>query len=61
MGIDIYGWVEVNDGEWWPLIDIEELLGRNYDVFGMLFGAMNYTDFQPLASDASRKTLAGGS
>lgn len=52
MGTDIHGWVELLDPlteEWEATIDIEWLVGRNYDMFGQLFGVRGYTGFAPIA------------
>ena len=52
MGTDICGWVEVKYGNmWWPIIKIDYLVNRNYDIFGCLFGVRNYANFKPIAPD----------
>jgi hypothetical protein len=56
MGCDIHGFVEVNQfpqqkNGWYAIIDIAHLVGRNYDMFGQLFGIRNYTGFKPIAPD----------
>lgn len=55
MGCDIHGWVEINpykDDPWWsPCIEINSILGRNYDMFGLLFGVRNYATFNPIAEN----------
>ena len=50
MGVDIYGWVEVKEKWGWEgIINVSDLLGRNYDMFGMLFDVKNYTGFEAIA------------
>ena len=57
MGTDIDGWIEcrreiIDDEGWIPAIDLGLLyLGRDYRVFGNLFGIRNRTDIQPLAAE----------
>jgi hypothetical protein len=54
MGTDINGWVEVQafpefpDDPWVAVVDIGMLLGRDYDLFGCLFGVMNFAHFRPI-------------
>lgn len=39
MGLDIWGWVEVNDGRCWNgVADLSKELERNYSAFSLLFG-----------------------
>jgi len=50
MGCDIHGWVEVKEKYGWAsVICIDELIWRNYDMFGSLFGVRNYAGFRPIA------------
>ena len=66
MGCDITGWVEfsnttwrhrqVEGARWLPVLDAGFLLGRNYDLFGSLFGVRNATDFAPVAADRGLPT-----
>ena len=66
MGCDITGWVEFSDTTpsrrhagraWWsPVLDAGFLLGRDYDLFGSLFGVRNGTDFAPVAADRGLPT-----
>ncbi|MFJ6370219.1 hypothetical protein ACIQK5_18855 [Streptomyces virginiae] len=59
MGADIHGFIECRctygtldeeDSRWHAAIDLDLLYGgRNYDVFGSLFGVRNYAGFRPLA------------
>lgn len=62
MGCDIHGLVEVNwygkyeeqyeedPVDWLCAIDnVGMWVGRNYDLFGMLFGVRNYANFNPIA------------
>lgn len=61
MGCDITGWVEFSDttpsrqhaegAQWWGVINAGLLLGRNYALFGSLFGVRNTTGFDPVAAD----------
>ncbi|SRR5260221_188290 len=57
MGTDIHGWVQVREypvhsPEWWQnVIKLEGMLGRNYGMFGQLFGVRNYEGFAPLAEE----------
>lgn len=56
MGCDIHGWVEVlrypgQPKYWSRCLDIRSLIGRNYDMFALLFGVRNYADFQPVAGN----------
>lgn len=59
MGADIHGWVEVRyeyldefDGLniWYAIIKAGQLLDRDYDAFGMLFGVRNRAGFVPVAN-----------
>jgi len=52
VGVDITGWVEVRRDfdEWSPLLNLEVFLGRNYDLFGCLFGEVNHAGFHPVAA-----------
>src|SRR5215813_8323405 len=54
MGCDIYGWVEIkaypDEDNWKRALNIEAVLGRNYAVFGVLFGVRNSTGIAPLAA-----------
>lgn len=60
MGADIHGQVECrpayrildeDDAPWRPAIDLHLLYGgRDYDVFGCLFGVRNHAGFRPLAA-----------
>ena len=57
MGADIHGWVEVGDDEtWYAVINAGQLLDRNYDTFGMLFGVRNRAGFTPVAPDRGLPT-----
>jgi hypothetical protein len=66
MGCDITGWVEFSDRErdlghaegarWLPVLDAGFLLGRDYNLFGSLFGVRNATDFAPVAADRGLPT-----
>jgi hypothetical protein len=59
MGIDIHGWVEKNsDEEWFAVMNVERILVRNYDIFGCLFGVMNYASFVPIAQERGVPTNA---
>lgn len=52
MGCDIHGFVEVklyDFGEWYDCIDIRSIVGRNYDMFALLFGVRNYAAYIPIA------------
>jgi hypothetical protein len=59
MGTDISGWVEVSStehagrrsAEWNAAIDVSHLVGRNYDMFGSLFGVKDYGHFRPIAAN----------
>lgn len=52
MGCDIHGYVEVNQYGWWThSINIKSLVGRNYDMFALLFGVRNDASFIPIAPD----------
>ena len=59
MGCDIRGWVIVNQGKisnrnfWCPIVKIDNLIHRNYDMFGCLFGVSNYANFKPIAEGRS--------
>jgi hypothetical protein len=50
MGTDICAWIEVREaGRWTCAVDNTRVeFGRNYDVFGCLFGVRNYANFSPL-------------
>lgn len=51
MGIDIAGWVEVLEfNQWKAVIRVTDIVSRNYDAFGCLFGVMNSACFEPLAA-----------
>lgn len=52
MGCDMHGFVEVKDGACWKAkIDVGKDVGRNYDIFGLLFGVRNVVRFKPVAPD----------
>ena len=61
MGCDITGWVEFSDttpnrrhaegAQWWAIISAGLVLGRNYALFGSLFGVRNELGFIPVAAD----------
>jgi hypothetical protein len=52
MGCDIHGKVEIRTSEkstnWFSTLDVGEVLRRNYDLFGFLFGVRNYAGFDPV-------------
>jgi hypothetical protein len=52
MGVDIHGWVEIQSSgaTWDGVLKIDYLADRAYDMFGCLFGVMNYAHFQPIAA-----------
>ncbi len=67
MGTDIHGYIEIrqDDGTWATRDDISEHVGRNYEMFGLLFDVRNYANYIPIApfrgipldvSDAFRST-----
>jgi hypothetical protein len=61
MGIDITGWVEVNDpytGEWDGAIRINYLVGRTYHMFALLFGVKNGWKYRPMAQNRGIPTDA---
>lgn len=55
MGCDIHGWVEVRPyknvapEDWESVVNISNIIGRNYDMFGLLFGVRNYCNYEPIA------------
>lgn len=55
MGCDVHGWIEIRpyktvDPKFWTsVIKIDNIVGRNYDMFGLLFGVRNYCNFKPIA------------
>ena len=52
MGVDIAGWVEVNDprrGGWNGVIHIDSLVDRAYPVFAALFGVRGGGIVEPIA------------
>lgn len=55
MGADIHGFVEhrpfpKSSPEYWEtVINVGNMLGRNYEMFGLLFGVRNYSGFNPIA------------
>lgn len=54
MGCDIHGYVEVQKydfGNWYDCINIRSIVGRNYDMFALLFGVRNSASFIPVAPD----------
>lgn len=52
MGCDIHGYVEYNGwGLWRDCISIKPIVGRNYDMFALLFGVRNDAAFIPVAPD----------
>ncbi len=52
MGCDIHGFIEVcQDGIWQAREDIGDIVSRNYDMFGLLFGVRNYCGFAPIAAN----------
>ena len=56
MGCDIHGAVEVREypdsGGWWNrYLDLSGFVGRNYEMFAILFGVRNYSAWTPVAAD----------
>lgn len=64
MGVDVMGWVEVRpsyhkpdsdfdfDRQWVAVVsNVGFLAGRNYEMFGCLFGVRNHANFIPLAAE----------
>jgi len=52
MGTDLDGWVEIKGPRGWVgVIRVGDIAGRNYDMFGCLFGIANYAHFRSLAHD----------
>ena len=55
MGCDIHGWVEIKEYQWtnyWSTaISVSAIVGRNYDMFALLFGVRNDAHFVPVAED----------
>ena len=55
MGCDIHGWIEIkpypktSPEHWESVVDIGHIVGRNYDMFGLLFGVRNYPNYQSIA------------
>ena len=52
MSNDIFGYVEVYNPKrerWLPDLNLGQNIGRNYDMFGSLFGVKNYANFRPIA------------
>lgn len=53
MGCDIHGYIEVKKYDWYPgwdvCLDIGSIVGRNYDMFALLFGVRNRASYIPLA------------
>jgi len=59
VGMDIDGWVEIRAPSGWVgVIRVGDVAGRNYDMFGCLFGIANYAHFRPLAVDRELPTDA---
>lgn len=55
MGTDMHSWVEVADEwngklDWSAVVAADRIIDRNYDMFGCIFGVMNYARFAPLAA-----------
>ena len=51
MGVDIAGWVEVREYDRWKaVVRITDIMNRNYDAFGCLFGVQNSARFEPLVA-----------
>ncbi len=61
MGVDMGGWIEYKDSNrnrytslppaalfWHGIIKTNSLVGRDLDMFGMLFGISNYTNLAPV-------------
>lgn len=54
MGCDIHGTIEGRHAhrDWWDyVVDIGGIVGRNYDLFGNLFGVRNMAGFEPAFPD----------
>jgi hypothetical protein len=53
VGVDIHGWIEVNWylDHWVGVVKIDSITPRSYDMFGSLFGVMNFANFQPIAAN----------
>lgn len=56
MGCDIHGWVEIkpwpktSPDHWQSVVSIRPgIVGRNYDMFGLLFGVRNYVSQNAIA------------
>ncbi len=57
MGTDISGWIEVYTPEiypggprrWTAVVNVVEIVARNYGMFGSLFGVRNDYGFRPIA------------
>jgi hypothetical protein len=57
LGTDIYGWIEAYTPEiypgcprrWTAVVRIDEIVTRNYGMFGSLFGVRNDCGFRPIA------------
>lgn len=56
MGCDIHGWIETkpwpktSPDYWESVVKIRPaIVGRNYDMFGLLFGVRNYVSQAPIA------------
>lgn len=42
----------MNQENWWnPVIRIDDIVGRNYDMFGLLFGVRNYANYDAIAEN----------
>lgn len=60
MGCDIHGYVEVRKydfGTWYDCVNIKSIVGRNYDMFALLFGVRNDAAFIPIAPDRGMPAL----
>jgi hypothetical protein len=60
MGTDIRGWIEVFEvfdqprdlsGAWRAAVRIDNIVERNYGMFGSLFGVRNDYGFRPIAAE----------
>ena len=43
MGVDCYGWVEVCDQWWKAVVKIDDIVERNYRLYGFFFGVHDPT------------------
>lgn len=65
MGTDIHGVVEINPhpslsgSTWFDVVDAGMILGRSYNMFGVLFGLKNVAGLKPVSNQRGVPEITG--